>query len=1174
MQAPAETTHRRTHHGAKRFAPWLLLRAERIHAMFDRVVNSEIMQRVARQVAPGRAVRLGGVWGSAGPLIAAAQGAIGHAPVLYVTPHLDDADAVADDIQLFTGTAPAIFPAWEAQLATDHVSEEVTGQRLALLNRLAEGRTPAVVIAPVMALLQPVPTPDALAAGRRLIERGQTLGMDELVDWLVEAGYGPADPIDEQGEFARRGGIVDVFPVGETRAVRIEFFGDEVDSIRLVDLDTQRSVEQVEAASITALTVGRSIPPAEAGPEGTARRSGSRAAARSAPTPQTTHVLDYVPTGTIVCMTEPDEIRDLAGQLYDRVRDDLVEEASPVALRHPDEVFAALAAFGRIDCTLFAPSRTSANGDSPDLPSKRGLSPFSERMGIRSLERLQINTAEAIGELEDLAEVSDVWIYCDNDAERDRFETLIAEQHPGLSGATLAIGHVSTGFHWPALRLTVVGHHELYHRYAKVRRIRRVRTGRPIESLVDLAEGDYVVHVAHGIAKFDGLKRLERNGVTEEYLRLRFALNAVVHVPVSQINLVQKYIGAGGRRPNLSKLGGKAWTRTKERVSEAVRDLAAEMLRVQAARRAMPGTSYPRETDLQRQFAEEFLYVETPDQLAAIQQIDADLAEQRPMDRLLCGDVGFGKTEVAMRAALKVVEGGKQVAVLVPTTVLADQHHRTFRERMADFPVTVDAISRFRTAKEQADIIRRLKLGQIDILIGTHRLLSADVQFPELGLIVIDEEQRFGVGHKEQLKAMRATVDVLTLTATPIPRTLHMALLGLRDICSLQTPPMDRRAIHTEVVPRDDSLIRAALLRELNRGGQVYFVHNRVQDIDAVARSVEKLVPGARIAVGHGQMGERGLEKVMLAFTRGEVDVLVCTTIIESGLDIPTANTMIIHECDRFGLADLHQLRGRVGRYKHRAYCYLLLPERRTVNPAAAKRLKAIEDFSDLGAGFQIAMRDLEIRGAGNILGREQSGHIATVGYELYCQLLEQAVTSLRKRGQEPFSATHGLSQSDDTLDGDKRFLTPFSDGPPDVHVEIGIDAYIPKTYIPSERQRLEIYRRMVLCRDIDDLTRLRADLADAFGPPPPGLDTLLDVAELRIHATRLGISSIILMNRDLIFTIRDARQADLPFRDAPGSVRLPDENTIYWRPPPNYLEMPTMLTVLLNRLRGKEHQE
>jgi transcription-repair coupling factor (superfamily II helicase) len=584
------------------------------------------------------------------------------------------------------------------------------------------------------------------------------------------------------------------------------------------------------------------------------------------------------------------------------------------------------------------------------------------------------------------------------------------------------------------------------------------------------------------------------------------------------------------------------WATARKRVGEAVKDMAAELLRIQAARKSSPGRSFPSGTSMQVQFADEFPYTETPDQVEAVRQIDADTAAPRPMDRLVCGDVGYGKTELAMRAALKVAEEGAQTAVLVPTTLLAEQHYRTFSERFADYPVMVEMLCRLRTASQQKRVVERLRLGQVDVVIGTHRLLSRDIEFADLGLVVIDEEQRFGVAAKEHLKSLRTSVDVLTLTATPIPRTLHMAMLGLRDISSLQTPPMDRRAIHTEVVAPHDSLIRAAIMRELNRGGQVFFLHNRVRGIDRAARRIQTLARGATVAIAHGRMGRAELEEVMMRFVAREIDILVTTTIIESGLDIPSANTMIIHDADRFGLSELHQLRGRVGRYIHRAYCYLLLPETRSVSPTAARRLKAIEDFSDLGAGFQIAMRDLEIRGAGNILGAEQSGHIAAVGYELYCSLLADA--ACRLRGQEP----------------QKRV---------EVHVELGVEAYIPRNYVPSDRQRMELYRRLAACSTAGAVDSLREDIVDACGPIPAQAGILIDIMELRIRLARLDVNSAVLMEPDVVFKGGKPQLTRGALCDAPGTVRPTGDGSVYWRPPAQIRRPEMVLRELLGQLRN-----
>ncbi len=1077
--------------------------------VFDKALASESLRAAAARLEPGRTVRLSGVWGSAAALAAAAVGRLTGRCVLLVAGHIDAADAAADDMEVFSGSPAQMLPAWEVDVGTDHLNEEVTGERLRVCNLLAaapeERDEPAdVIVAPVMSLLQPVPRPESLEADRLELATGEQRDVEALCEWLVDAGFERVDQVDQQGQFARRGGIVDVFPMGSSEPVRAEFFGDEIESLRRFDLDTQRSTDQLGRYTVTGLDAGLD----DAGSAGS--------------------LLDYLPGDAIVCVVEPQEVAELAGQLWSRTRG--LDGRVAGAMLDPEDVFPRLSRLALLEVGTFG---AAGEDDAPE--------PIA--LHVRSIQRLAIGTYEALTELGELADVADVWVYCENDAERRRFGELLAEKHPGLAGRVRTeLGHVAAGFYWPDEKLAVVGHHEIFRREPRRRRVRRVRAGRPIESWLDLQEGEYVVHVAHGIARFDGLKLIERDGRTEEFLALQFAGGTTLHVPASRIDLVQKYVGSRKFRPSLSKLGSSAWARRKERVAEAVRDLAAEMIRVQAMRRTMEGVSYPTETDWQRRFAAEFPYSETEDQLTTMRQLDADLAAARPADRLLCGDVGYGKTELAMRAAFKVVEAGKQVAVLVPTTVLAGQHLRTFRERMADYPFVVDAISRFRTASEQAGILSRLKAGKIDILIGTHRMLSEDVEFADLGLAVIDEEQRFGVEHKEHLKGLRASVDVLTMTATPIPRTLHMALLGLRDISSLTTPPLDRRAIHTEVAHYSDKLIRQAILRELNRDGQVFFVHNRVHNIQSVRDRVAQLVPEARIAYGHGRMKEHQLEKTMASFVAREVDVLVCTTIIESGLDIPTANTMIIHEADRFGLAALHQLRGRVGRYKHRAYCYLLLPQRRSVSAVATKRLKAIEEFSDLGAGFQIAMRDLEIRGAGNILGPEQSGHIAAVGYELYCRLLEHAVRRLR--GEE----------------APER---------PEVHVELGIDAYIPRAYIPSQRQRMEVYRRLAGCAAPEELQRLQADLADAYGPVPGEVETLLEIAEVRIRAGAFGIESIILMGPDLVFSVRDFQAARGVFEGASGSVRLPDDRTAHWRPPPAYLQMPTLTRVLRKRLRA-----
>ena len=1080
--------------------------------MLQRILGSEQVAEIGGRIRPGGRVKLSGVWGSSAPLLGAALGAARKAPVLFICTHLDDADGVADDAEVLAGVAAELFPAWELGpdapwpgASADHVSDEITGERLRICTLLAtppETRQEPldVIVAPIAALMQPVPSPQVLSQARLSLRRGGELDPRRLVDWLLQAGFEQVDAVDQQGEFARRGGIVDVFPPGVAQPVRLEFFGDRIESLRKFDLDTQRSTVQVQGYDLVALAAGKYTDP-----------------------DRTTCLLEYLPPDAIVCVVEPGEVASLAETFARRI-------GATEAMRSAEEVFEAAGRLAVLEMSAFARAR------------RDGADPEDIRLDIGPLERLEVNTAAALDELEALSGDNEVWVYCENPAERNRFLELLSSAHPALGEkVNTGIGHVDRGFHWPAERLVVVGHHEIFHRYSRPRRLRRVRAGRPIDSFVDLDQGDYVVHVARGIAKFEGLRMLEKQERKEEFLTLRFADNALLHVPVTEIHLVQKYIGARRGHPSLSRLGGTAWEFRKRRVAEAVEDMAGELLRIQAIRASSPGLSYADSSEWLDQFEGEFIYTETEDQLAAVGQIYVDMARPRPMDRLLCGDVGYGKTELAMRAAFRIIEAGRQVAVLVPTTVLAAQHYRTFTERMADYPFVVEVISRFRTRGQQEDIVRRAADGKIDVLIGTHRLLSGDVNLPALGMVIIDEEQRFGVEHKEHLKRMRATVEVLTMTATPIPRTLHMALLGLRDISNLTTPPLDRRAIYTEVCRADEKRIRKAILFEMERGGQVFFVHNRVFNIESVADHVRAMAPEARVEVAHGQMPERRLENTMLRFVAGQIDVLVCTTIIESGLDIPSANTMFVTEADRFGLAQLHQLRGRIGRYKHRAYCYLLLPERRPVNRVAAKRLKAVEEFSDLGAGFQIAMRDLELRGAGNILGPEQSGHIAAIGYELYCQLLEQSVGKLR--GEEPAPQVA-------------------------VHLELGADAYIPRSYVASSRQRMEVYRRLALARTPEELAQLADDLADAYGPVPEAVDSLLTQAEIRILAGMLGIERIILHAPDVVFTISTPSLADSALAGLAGTVRLPDQQTAHWRPPPAYLEHPTLLVVLRKQLK------
>jgi transcription-repair coupling factor (superfamily II helicase) len=1144
-----------------------------------RLVAARPIQELAQTLSASTALSASGLWGSS---VAAVVAGVEHElkrPVLLVCGHLDETDDLADDIELFAGDRPAVFPALELGTSLGHMSEELVSNRLGLLSRLATpGGMPRFLLASIQALTQPTPSKRQLGELLFTIAPGQKLEPEKLIVWLAEHGYNRLEQVEVPGDFAVRGGIIDVYLPGEFEisgeevglAARIDFFDDQIESIKRFDLDSMGSLQTLDSVRVVDLK--------GALPESS----------------ESTSLFSYLPADTIVALWAPLEIAEQAKSYLDRLNDAKGMYPLSALLRLSES-------FTRLELSQFD------QGTSTGPSFVGGKQVPHVRLPVRSLQRFETEAKKAIAELAELAETVDVTVFCENAGEKQRFEEVVEAEKPGLSRKLdVRLGYLHRGFVWdegeereirhegtearrhggreegeirhggtearrheteegrgegktaqsspsvpPCLRasvphspvpLALLGHHELFHRYEQRRRVKKVIASRAVDSFLDLKSGDYVVHVAHGIARFTGMQTISKDGHSEEYLTLRFAENATLHVPAARINLIQKYIGGFAGHPQLSRLGSGAWEKQKAKVAEAVMDMAAELLEIQAARAAEPGQAYPPDTDWQREFEAEFPYEPTVDQVTAAEDIKQDMQKPRPMDRLLCGDVGYGKTEMAMRAAFKTVEFGKQVAVLVPTTVLAEQHYRSFRERMVNYPFNIDSISRFKSAGQQKETVKRLAKGEIDILIGTHRLISKDVKFPDLGLVVIDEEQRFGVTHKERLKQMRKTVDVLTMSATPIPRTLHMSMLGLRDISSLTTAPQDRRSIVTEVMAYDKQRIGQAIARELNREGQVYFVHNRVSNIVEVADEIQKLAPDARIIVGHGQMGDGELEDVMLKFVRHEADILVCTTIIESGLDIPNVNTILINAADRFGLSELHQLRGRVGRYKHRAYCYLLLPSDRPITDIAAKRLKAIEEYSHLGAGFKIAMRDLEIRGAGNILGPEQSGHIATVGYEMYCQLLEEATRQLKN---EPKKTT------------------------PEAHVDIGVTAFLPKTYIPADRQRMDLYRRLTRCSDMHMLAMLEQDMKDAFGEPPRQALVFLALTELRLLAQIYGISSIIRKEPDVVLTVADAKKAQKALLGAPGTLRVIDEKTVYLRMPQTFLEAETLLMVLRNLLRG-----
>ncbi len=955
-------------------------------------------------------------------------------------------------------------------------------------------------------------------------------------------GYRNTDAVEAPGEFSRRGGILDVYSPDADAPHRLEFFGDEIDSIRPFSPSTQRSLGDLDRSEWAA--------PAETSPSD----NGSTA-------PPSGALTDYLPGDAWTVLVEATELAEQGRHYLDRISD-------------PKKLFSISEAFARL---LRFPSVTVSALPSPSVET-------TFRLHVESVERFSGDVNRVRDELDSVAANEHVMIACHNDAECKRLNEVLATGRLAQSDRLrLVVGRVRAGFRLvDPLGVLVLGGQELFHRDAPPGspppsagegRVggtppRRRLESRAIDSFLDLAEGDLVVHLSHGIARYRGMEVLEKNAASptppspakgggpmrdaarqkEEHLILEFRDGVRVYVPASKIDLVQKYVGGGKTDPELSKLGGTGWQHRKDKVQAAVLDLASEMIQLQAVREAQPGFAFPPDSDWQAEFESSFPYQETPDQLTTLSEIKTDMHKPRPMDRLICGDVGYGKTELAVRAAFKAVDDGKQVAVLAPTTVLAEQHLRTFGQRLAEFPFTVECLSRFRSGAEQRRILNLLAEGGVDVIVGTHRLLSADVHFKDLGLVIIDEEQRFGVEHKERLKRLRLDVDVLTMTATPIPRTLHLSLLGIRDIINLETPPPDRLAIETRIVRFDSQLIRNAILRELNREGQVYFVHNRVHNIQEIADRVKKIVPEARIAVGHGQMSGDELEEAMLCFVRRDADVLVATTIIESGLDIPNANTIFINQADNYGLADMHQLRGRVGRYKHRAYAYLLLDADRQVSPTAARRLKAIEEFTELGAGFKIAMRDLEIRGAGNILGNQQSGHIASVGYELYCQLLDNAVRGLKGQARKtPLEAT----------------------------IDLPWTAFFPRDYVAGQRQRIEAYRRLARVRGLDRLDDFRKELRDRYGPPPEPAEWLLRLAELRLLASHWRIGTVHLEKAsetgaptDVVLGYRNPKRIKELAERGRGRLIVVDEKSAYFRLRPAEMEPLALHKTLKGLLR------
>ncbi len=999
------------------------------------------------------------------------------------------------------------------------------------LVELAPPKVP-IVVTSVTALLQKTFPPERLRDHTRTLARGDKISPLDLIEWLEEQGCEPEAQVTQKGEIALRGGILDVWPLTSPWPVRLEFFGDELESLRHFDPLTQISREEI--FSVT-------LPPA--GELGLLK---SKVQSSKSGDSEMGTLLDFLPREAIFLLCEPEQCA-LQADEYARQ----IPAGDPFFISWPD-FLGRLNQRGFVSVELI--EATGVGESNPQFQSLDAIRPLGERAPDPQIAEAQ--RREFFNQLHRwLRHGYAVHVFCNNDGERQRFTEIwneygfenpkSGEDEPSWTldfGLWTRIGSLARGFICDEAKFVIVTDAEVFGRY-KIQRPRRLKSSHALATrsaldidFTELEEGDLVVHIQYGIGRFLGLKNLPAGSSRHpstlnlqlstgtECLVIEYAPRnsgdepPKLYVPVTEAHLVGKYVGVGKVRPPLNTLGGTRWNRAKEQAVRAVRDVAAELLQIQAVRESQAGHAFPPDVPWQREFEGAFIFEETPDQLQAIGETKSDMERAKPMDRLICGDVGFGKTEVAIRAAFKAVMGGKQVAVLVPTTVLAQQHFNTFCERMADYPVRIELLSRFRTHREQQLVVRDLAAGAVDIVIGTHRLIQSDIVFKELGLVVIDEEQRFGVLHKEKFKRLRTLVDVLTLSATPIPRTLYLALTGARDMSTIQTPPHDRLPVETIVVQYDERIIRDAIQRELNRGGQVFFLHNRVITIDTMRSKLQTLVPHARIVVGHGQMESDELEEVMTKFVNGEADVLLSTTIIESGLDIPNANTIIIDRADRFGLSDLYQLRGRVGRYKHQAYAYLLLPRHASLLADVRKRISAIRQYSTLGSGFKIAMRDLEIRGAGNLLGSEQSGHITAVGFELYCQLLKQSVSSLK--GEKVKSRVE-VSVKLDFLEANSGPGVPPANSPAAQDETHGRDARatIPHNYISEPQHRIEIYRKLAQAGEKTALESLEKDLRDRFGPLPPAVELLLQVAELKILASEKAVTTIEVKDDKLMLT-------------------------------------------------------
>jgi len=1140
-----------------------------VRGLLERILSHREFERLLAELNGGaKWLAVDGVRVCGWSVVVAAIGLRLKRTLLVIAPTQQHADRLYEDVRvLWAGADEAVelhprlyrFPSLGDSIIGRDPDEVSSRERLACLLAIA-GRSDCVVIAPVEALIHPTASREAIRKCSIKLRRGSRMPMDALIDGLQSGGYRHAAEVQTVGEFSKRGGIVDVFTPSHELPLRVEFFGDDVESIREFDPQTQRSIRQIEEATIAPAqelplpqdrsAVASAIIESAEKQAHMLRLSGKGEIARalveqakldaervmrgssfegaswyslfsSAPLQ---YLTDHLPDGSIILWLEPHDCMVNCEQTLARLNDVLNDLASTGDVLLPpqspwidfDELLRRCKRFPNMLCSI-AHEFGAAKLSGLTIPMRDGevnmpLMRFS--IPIHHVESFSGRLRALIGRLLEWLDggfsVTIASKHCEriremieefsSDCRREIPLVRLSPYEAPRSGVVSLIkGSLSYGFIFQGTSLVVLTDSELFG-YPPVRRAkRRFKYTAPIASPNELKSGDYVVHIQHGIGIFRGVVRQKILGSEGDYLLIEYAGGSLLYVPVSQIDRVQRYVGADGGEPALSSLTGTRWVRLRQRAKRGADELARELIELKAMREAGDGFAFSDDSPWQIEMESAFPYEETEDQLRAIEEVKRDMMSPKPMDRLICGDVGFGKTEVAIRAAFKAVQDGKQVAMLVPTTVLAQQHFNTFKQRLAPYPVNIAMLSRFLPQHEQRKVIEGLRIGSVDIVIGTHRLLSDDVKFRDLGLLIIDEEQRFGVRQKEKLKRLNPTVDILVLSATPIPRTLHIALSGLTDISTINSPPIGRRPVRTFLMQYDEDVIRQAILRELERGGQVYYVYNRVDGINHVAEKVKRLVPQARVAVAHGQLPEERLERVMMDFYQRKYDVLVCTTIIENGLDVPNANTLIVEGCERFGLAQLYQLRGRVGRSDRQAYAYLFHEHPRRLSEAARKRLEALREFTDLGSGLRLALRDLEIRGAGNLLGPEQHGFINDVGFDLYMQMLSEAIKRLKG---EPLPERPKLPEAD-----------------------LPIRAFIPESYIADEMQRLSIYRKMAGVQTIEDVNAIEAELADRFGRIPMEAHNLLSVLRIRIKARRAHVAYITHDGRDVIVKFYGVRR-------------------------------------------------